>query len=185
MKKIISLPVIALLALSSLQISKLNGQGLNPDDIKSQLAIDWQRAKDYTVEYLNTMPADKYSSKAVDSLRSFANQMLHLATANVFLMANATNGKPLPWASFGLEKRPTAQSKDSVMYYVTTSYDYCMNAVKNSDTQKWGEKTSIFGFETTRFAMMQKTFEHQTHHRGQTTIYIRLQNIKPPQERLF
>jgi uncharacterized damage-inducible protein DinB len=30
-----------------------------------------------------------------------------------------------------------------------------------------------------------KTFEHQTHHRGQTTIYIRTQGIKPPQEKLF
>ena len=185
MKKIILFPVITLFTIGALQLIKVNGQELNSEDVKKQLATDWQRAKDYTVEYLNTMPADKYSSKAVDSLRSFANQMLHLATANVFLMANATNGKPLPWASFGLEKSPTAQNKDSVMYYVTSSYDYCMNAVKNSDTKKWGEKTSIFGFETTRFAMMQKTFEHQTHHRGQTTIYIRLQNIKPPQERLF
>ena len=185
MKKIISFPVIALFVLCFLQFSKTNGQGLNSDDIKNQLVMDWQRAKDYTIEYLNTMPADKYAAKAVDSLRSFANQMLHLATANVFLMANATNGKPLPWASFGLEKSPTAQNKDSVMYYVTASYDFCINAVKNSDAKKWGEKTSIFGFETTRFAMMQKTFEHQTHHRGQTTIYIRLQNIRPPQEKLF
>ena len=32
---------------------------------------------------------------------------------------------------------------------------------------------------------MNKTFEHQTHHRGQATIYIRLQGIKPPEERLF
>jgi hypothetical protein len=32
------------------------------------------------------------------------------------------------------------------------------------------EKKKIFGFEETRFALMNKTFEHQTHHRGQTTI---------------
>jgi len=30
-----------------------------------------------------------------------------------------------------------------------------------------------------------KAFEHQTHHRGQTTIYIRLVGLKPPGERLF
>jgi uncharacterized damage-inducible protein DinB len=50
---------------------------------------------------------------------------------------------------------------------------------------KWGEVIDLFGFKETRFAMLLKTFEHQTHHRGQTTIYIRLQNIIPPQERLF
>ena len=134
----IPLPAAFLFLLSFNLSYKTSGQGLNSDDIKAQLAADWQRAKEYTVEYLNTMPANKYSAKAVDSLRSFAEQMLHLATANVFLMGTATGDQMLPWVSFGLEKRSTAQNKDSVMYYVTTSYDFCMNAVKNSDTKKMG-----------------------------------------------
>ncbi|HEV3411577.1 MAG TPA: DinB family protein, partial [Puia sp.] len=74
---------------------------------------------------------------------------------------------------------------DSVMYYVTASYDYCISAVKSTDVNKWGENKKVFGRELTRFAIMIKTFEHQTHQRGQTTIYIRLQGIKPPPERLF
>ena len=111
--------------------------------------------------------------------------MLHLSAANGFLMSNA-NEQPMP--SFIMsdpEHSTTAQTKDSVMYFITTSYDYCINAVKNSDVKKWGEKKKIFNFEETRFALMNKAFEHQTHHRGQTTIYIRLQGIKPPEERLF
>ena len=165
-----------------LMASKTHAQGL--ETIKAQMVKDWQRAKDYTLEYLNTMPADKYSFKAVDSLRSFAQQMLHLASGNIFLMSNGTDQKP-PFMRGDLETSPGAQSKDSVMYFVTTSYDYCINAVKNSDVKKWGEKKKIFNFEETRFALMNKAFEHQTHHRGQTTIYIRLQGIKPPEERLF
>ena len=166
---------------------KSSAQAFTNQELKDQMIKDWQRAKDYTNEYLNTMPADKYSYrfKPVDSLRSFAQQMLHLATANVFLMATATDTPPLPWASFGLEKRPTAQNRDSVVYYVNASYDYAMNAVKNSDPAKWKETKKLFGFETTRYMLMHKTFEHQTHHRGQTTIYIRLNDITPPQEKLF
>ena len=67
------------------------------------------------------MPADKYSFKAVDSIRSFAQQMLHLASGNAGLMRFATGvtaGFPQ-----GLEKSPTAQAKDSVVYYVTKSFD--------------------------------------------------------------
>jgi uncharacterized damage-inducible protein DinB len=131
------------------------------------------------------MPADKYSFKAVDSIRSFAQQMLHLAQGNIFLMNNATDEKPPSFLESDLEHSPTAQKKDSVMYYVTTSYDYCINAVKNLDVSKWGEKKKLFSFEETRQALMMKAFEHQTHHRGQTTIYIRLQGIRPPGERLF
>jgi uncharacterized damage-inducible protein DinB len=186
MKKITTSPIYILLLLSFILCSKSNAQPLTTQDIKAQMVKDWERAKSYTVDYLNTMPADKYSFKATDSIRSFAQQMLHLASGNVFIMMNATGQPPLPWLPADIENRPTAQNKDSVMYYITASYDYCMNAVKNFDVNKWGEKTKMFNtYEETRFALMNKTFEHQTHHRGQTTIYIRLKGIKPPQERLF
>jgi uncharacterized damage-inducible protein DinB len=185
MKKIIYSTILSFLLFGTVLSTRVSAQALSNDDLKTMMANDWVRAKAYTVEYLNTMPADKYSFKAVDSIRSFAMQMLHLATANVFLMSSATDQKPLSWASFDLEKRTTAQSHDSVMYYVTASYDFCLNAVKSSDPAKWKDDVKLFGFETTKFALMNKTFEHQTHHRGQTTIYIRLNGIKPPEEKLF
>jgi uncharacterized damage-inducible protein DinB len=162
-----------------------HAQALTTDDIKAQMVKEWERAKAYTIEYMNTMPANKYGFKAQDSIRSFAQQLLHLAGGNVFLMNNATGDAAPSWAGRDLEQRPGAQSKDSVAFYVNASYDFCINAVKNSDLAKWGEKVKVFGMEQTRYAMMIKTFEHQTHHRGQTTIYIRLQGIKPPQEKLF
>ena len=154
-------------------------------DIKAQMVKDWERSKAYTIDYLNTMPADKYSFRAHDSIRSFAQQMLHLAQGNVFLMSNATDQQPPSWLMSNPEQRSTAQQKDSAIYYVSNSYDFCINAVKNLDVTKWGEKKKIFKFEESRFALMNKAFEHQGHHRGQTTVYIRLQGIKPPEERLF
>jgi uncharacterized damage-inducible protein DinB len=161
------------------------GQSLSSEDIKTQMVKEWEREKIYTVEYLNAMPADKYSFKPVDSIRSFAQQMLHLSQVNLFHMSNASDQKPPSFMQSDLEHSTAAQSKDSVMYYVTTSYDYCINAVKSTDVNKWGEKKKVFGMEETRFALMMKTFEHQTHHRGQTTIYLRLVGIRPPAEKLF
>lgn len=178
--------IILLAALCCMVVSSGFCQTLSPADIREQMVKDWKRTKSYTVDYLNTMPADKYSFKAVDSIRSFAQQMLHLAQANCFLMSNASETNPPAFAMSDLEHSAGAQQRDSVMYYVTASYDYCINAVKNSDMNKWGEKKKMFDtYEETRFALMNKAFEHQTHHRGQTTIYIRLQGIKPPEERLF
>ena len=180
MKKMSSMIAICLLVFLT---NVCHAQSL--EDIKEQMTKDWERAMSFTVDYLNTMPADKYSFKATDSIRSFAQQMLHLAQGNVFLMSNAIDQPPPSWLMSNPEKRTSAQQKDSVMYYVTSSYDFCNNAVKSLDVTKWGEKKKIFKFEETRFALMNKTFEHQGHHRGQTTIYIRLQGIKPPEERLF
>lgn len=177
---IFTLSACLLMALSfSVAAQSLSGQ-----DIKDQFVKDWERAKSYTLDYLNTMPADKYSFKAVDSIRSFAQQMLHLASGNVGLITVAT-GEKINFPGRGLEKSPTAQSKDSVVYYVTQSYDFAIQSVKNLDPAKLGEITGTGNNKLTRFAYLLKAFEHQTHHRGQTTIYIRLQGIRPPNERLF
>lgn len=162
-----------------------HAQSMSPEDIKAQMVKEWERAKVYTTEYLNAMPADKYDFRPVDSIRSFAQQMLHLAQANVFLMSSATGVKPLGYIMYDMERGAGAQKKDSVVYYVNTSYDFCINAVRNSDVSKWAERKKFFSFEESMFALMLKTFEHQTHHRGQTTIYIRQQGIKPPEEKLF
>ncbi len=186
MKKIICLAAIFNLVFIFLMYCQSSAQGPGAEDIRSQMVKDWERAKAYTIEYLNTMPTEKYSFKAVDSIRSFAQQMLHLASGNVFIMSNATGDAPLPWLMTDPEHRVSSQQKDSVMYYVTASYDYCANQVRKFDMNKWNEKHKMFNmFEETRYALMNKAFEHQGHHRGQTTIYIRLQGIKPPEEKLF
>jgi uncharacterized damage-inducible protein DinB len=177
--------VLILLFFLLIKPVQTKAQAITMIDVQAQMVKDWERAKAYTIDYLNTMPTDKYSFKAMDSIRSFAQQMLHLAGANFFLMYSGTGIAMPGFVRQDLEQSPGAQAKDSVMYFVTTSYDYCINAVKAFDIAKWGEPKEIFGMKTTAYGLMIKTFEHQTHHRGQTTIYIRLQGIKPPQERLF
>ncbi|HMF71766.1 MAG TPA: DinB family protein [Flavitalea sp.] len=173
-----------ILFVSILMTGCLISQAQLADSIKAQLIGDWTRAKAYTKEYLDVVPKDKYSFKAQDSIRSFAQQMLHLAQANINLGTNGV-GKPPIWMGASLENSKTAQSADSVMYYVMTSYDYVIDGVKNMDPNKLLEVAGRGRFMLTRFGWLTKAFEHQTHHRGQSTIYIRLMGIKPPNERLF
>ncbi len=156
------------------------------DSIKAMLIKDWERAKAYTQDYMKTMPAAKYSFKAMDSVRSFSQQLLHITEATMFLVSTAT-GEKLS-AAPGLETRSSAQKADSVMYYVNSGYDYAINAIKKLPLNQFMQTASFNMGETvtaTRLGWLMKAFEHQTHHRGQTTIYLRLSGIKPPNERLF
>jgi len=154
------------------------------ETVKSQLVKEWERAKVYTLEYLDAMPKDKYGFKAQDSIRSFSQQMLHLAQ-DIVIMVSYGTGKERIWQGRKLEATNSAQSADSVRFYVIAGYDYGIGAIKNMDASKLEEKIKVQNSEETRFAWLLKAFEHQTHHRGQTTIYIRLLGIKPPNERLF
>ena len=175
---------ISLLILSVILSTAAFSQG--NDSLKAQLIQDWERAKAYTKAYLEAMPADKYSFRAVDSIRSFSELMLHLAQGNINLSSNGF-GKERLFGTRLLEKSPTAQGKDSVMYFVMASYDYCIDGMKNMDPSRMDEvvKSSRANLSATRRGWIMKAFEHQTHERGQCTIYIRLQGIRPPAEMLF
>jgi uncharacterized damage-inducible protein DinB len=154
-------------------------------DVKNQTINDWRRAKAFTLAYLEAMPKEKYNFKPVDSVQNFAQQMIHLAVVNILLVSMASDQEPpIPkWADFGMTA--SSQTKDSVSYYVTASYDYCINAIASLKPTAWGQKKELSGKKKTRFELLQNAFEHQSHHRGQTTIYLRLQGIIPPEANLF
>jgi hypothetical protein len=55
--------------------------------------INWQDITSKKILALDAMPANKYDFHAVDSIRSFAEQMLHLAQGNVGLISNGTSAQ--------------------------------------------------------------------------------------------
>ncbi|RPG28415.1 MAG: damage-inducible protein DinB [Muricauda sp. TMED12] len=150
----------------------------------SDLVADWERAKAYTLEYLETMPADKFDLKPTPEIRSFAQQMLHLTDANYGFTAAAT-GMESP-VGMGESEKSTDTSKENVTKLVTAGYDFVIAGIKGLSDEALAEPVTLFGrFEMTKGQALAKLFEHQTHHRGQTTIYIRLAGVKPPNEKLF
>lgn len=144
---------------------------------------DWERAKAFTKEYLDAMPDASYSLKPTPEMRTFADQMLHLTDGLYGFISAATGATP---TAMGLEKNTTDKSKANVTKLVMDGYDFVINNVKKMNPASLGEQTKVFGqFDMTRGAAIAKAFEHQTHHRGQTTVYIRLAKGTPPNEKLF
>ena len=154
-------------------------------DPVAKLVADWTRARDYTKEYLDAMPEEGLSFKPTPDIRSFAEQMVHLAGGNFSFISTAT-GIANPYQGKDLAKMEELKTKAGLTKFVMESYDFAINAAKSVDMKKADEPIKLFGrFDTTRGGAWSKAFEHQTHHRGQTTIYLRLKNVKPPQEKLF
>jgi uncharacterized damage-inducible protein DinB len=153
----------------------------------THMVADWTRARDYTKEYLDAMPEDGVGLKPTPDIRSFAEQMLHLASGNFGFAATAAGiANPYdPRQGKNLEKMDEFKTKAALTKIVIESYDFVINAIKGMDVKKMDENVKFFRFDMTRATALNKGFEHQTHHRGQTTIYLRLKGVKPPQEKLF
>ncbi|MDB5262315.1 MAG: damage-inducible protein DinB [Adhaeribacter sp.] len=151
---------------------------------KSQMLADWQRAKEYTKEYLDAMPEEGLNFKPTPEMRSFAEQMLHLTNAN-FMFAATASGKANPYQGKNLEQLPEYKTKAALVKVVLESYDFVTNALTGTTDEQLAGKIKLFNRDMSRDLAFQKAFEHQTHHRGQTTVYIRLKGIKPPNEKLF
>ena len=174
-----SVKIITSLLLFFVAINTANAQTTSTEMLK-----DWERAKVYTQEYLDAVPETGYALKPTPEMRSFADQMLHLASAN-YMFITAASGDKMPDGVGELEKKGE-KSKAAVTKSVLDSYDFVLAALKKIDTKQLSEKVKLFGrFELTKEQAIDKAFEHQTHHRGQTTVYLRLAGATPPAEKLF
>lgn len=150
-----------------------------------QTVKEWERAKAYTKEYLDVMPEDKYALKPTPEMRSFAEQMLHITDSN-YGFGSAATGEKNPYTMGQFEKSTTDKSKANITKIVMDGYDFVINGIKKMTPEQLSENIKLFGrFEMTRAMALAKDFEHQTHQRGQTTVYIRLAGATPPGEKLF
>jgi uncharacterized damage-inducible protein DinB len=153
-------------------------------DAMNEIVKEWERAREYTKEYLDVMPDSGYALKPTKEMRSFAEQMLHITDAN-YGFASALTGEKSPVA-FGESEKTSDKSKQNVTKLVLAGYDFVINSLKKMNNSQLLEKVKLFDrFEMTKAVGIAKLFEHQTHHRGQTTVYIRLAGATPPQEKLF
>lgn len=192
MKKITAVFISAAAALLMLACSKPAPVTEAPPSTArvNGMIADWERAKKFTTAYL-----DSADNKSIDyklsqkTPRSFGGQLLHLAEANYGLGAAASGQKsPVEFGSLTGDKAP--KTKADVTKTVMDSYDFVIAALKGYNDKQLGDTISVElfpGFKPTltREQMFNKTFEHQTHHRGQATQYLRAQGKTPPQEMLF
>ena len=151
--------------------------------IVKETEFNWKRAKKWTLDYVDAMPENAMSYKPTPEVRSFAEQMLHLAFWN-FGLVEAVGGKANPYGKKqeDLEKRDEMKTKAAVRKVITESYDNILAAIAGLDEAKLLEPVSFFNTKMTRLGVLAIALDHQTHHRGQTTVYLRLKGVTPPPE---
>jgi hypothetical protein len=136
----------------------------------------------------DAMPEDKYtfapSSGEFKGVRTFAQQVKHVAAVNYLLGAAILEEKPP--TDTGGEKGPDAvTSKADIMKFLKDSFAYVHKAAATiNDKNVVSNIKDPFGEGTaTRLGMASVVAWHGFDHYGQIVVYLRMNGIIPPASR--
>jgi uncharacterized damage-inducible protein DinB len=156
--------------------------------IPGELLKDWQAQKETMMKIADAMPAEKFGYKSTPAQRSYAEQILHVAGANVELLgmlkAKTTppfEVSPRDMATFGLKMT----DKAAVLKALSDSYDYGEAVMKELGPAAMTEVVQGPPWigQATRAKMVWYTMGHSQDIYGQMAVYLRLNGVVPPASR--
>jgi hypothetical protein len=126
-------------------------------------------------------PEEKYDFKPTPAQRSFAEQLLHAAGANYFLI-NPVKGVTPP---VGDPKRSDFKSKAEIVEYVRTSFADGAALIKSKGDSGLSDLfVDPFANQQSRFSDgAWGILEHSGEHYGQLVVYYRIAGLVPPESR--
>jgi len=134
----------------------------------------------------DAMPEDKYSfaptSGEFKGVRTFAQQVKHVAAVNYIFGAAILNEKPP--VDVGGENGPdSAKSKAEIMQFLKDSFAYLHKALGSINEKNQLDEVPIFGMKMARLSVGAFSTAHPFDHYGQMVEYLRMNGIVPPASR--
>lgn len=143
------------------------------------LLKDWEAQKDTMMKLGDAMPPEKFSYKPTQELRTYAEQLMHVATSNVGLMRLLDPKATAPTLD------AKASAKADVLKALGDSFDFGTSILKaqtNATLQETVQGPRFLG-PSTRARVVYRTMAHTWDEYGAMTVYLRLNGIVPPASR--
>jgi histidine triad (HIT) family protein len=142
----------------------------------------WKGMKNYTLEVAEAMPEDKYTFKPVAEENTFAYQLVHMAGNLYHLSAKLIRNVDVPIDVKAFYDRVNANkmSKKQIIEHLAQAFDYAEETIAKMTDKTLEEELDYWGGHSTKRKIVFLLNDHQTHHRGQLIVYLRLNGIKPP-----
>ena len=151
--------------------------------IKDALVKHWKITGDFTIAVAKMMPAGSYSFRPVPEELSFSQLMVQVAGANLSACSTASGmARPTipPKILQAVREEKIDLDKDSVVQFLSDSFDFCNKAVASMTPEKLDAMVGPENRKMTGFEWLWSYFTHTAHHRGQAEVYLRVKGIKPP-----
>ena len=139
----------------------------------------WLEAREHCLAVANAMPEELYTYKPTEVSKTFAEQMVHIAHTVELLTQRYVEGmevKPnTPYAS--------KMSKAEIIKLLEEGFDYTTNVIYNIGQDQLDETCVMYhsGNTVSRALAFIYVQDHMANHRAKANLYIRMNNIKPPE----
>lgn len=131
------------------------------------------------VPLAEAMPADKFNFAPTNGnfkgVRTFAEQVKHVAQANYFMYADAASMKPA-----NMPKMGDLKTKEQIVQALKDSFAFGHQAIATLDQQNALEEVKPVDGVKTRAGIMAFAIIHMNDHFGQMVEYVRMNGIIPP-----
>ena len=138
---------------------------------------DWEDLKTAMMEFGDAMPAENFDFKPTDELRSFGEQLMHVASAHLFYMGNLDTDAARPDLGEPVEKADVLQA-------LSDSFDFGTEILSGQTDASLREMVDggYLG-ESNRARIAYQAMIHTRQEYGVMTVYLRLNDIVPPASR--
>lgn len=170
-----SLTTLTLLFLALNGVTHAQTQATPPDPI-APFRNFYNSTRKNVIGAAEKMPAEHFSFKPTNDVRSYAEMFGHIVDTNYWACA-ALRGEANPNKD-DLEK--TLKTKDEVVKAVNASFTYCDVAIKNLTVASLQETFKNGPRETPKTSPLLLLIAHSQEHYGNLVTYLRLKGIVPP-----
>jgi uncharacterized damage-inducible protein DinB len=138
---------------------------------------EFEHASRQLLQLAEATPADTFSWRPAEGVRSVAEVYMHLAIANQFLLAQAGAKPSTDLAALGKDPERAITDKAGVVRFLRESFEAVRAAYPTADRAK---KVQLFKKDVTADDVFMRILVHNHEHMGQAVAYARMNGIVPP-----
>lgn len=170
-------PAVAGAGLACLMLAGAAPLWAQGSPLSADVKRDYRNIRDNFIRAAEKMPEEDYGFKPSPDVRTFGQQVAHVADDQYNLCAPA-KGETRKAAYRQIEK--TLSKKAELLAALRDAFVYCDGAYDALSDASGAEMVRFGKSERTRFAMLNWNLWHTWEHYGNAVVYLRMKGLVPP-----
>lgn len=153
-------------------------EGSASSQLRAAIGHQIVAAQEKLVALADAMPAEKYTWRPGEGVRSVGEVYMHVAAGNFYLPTFWGVQAPAGIDLRGLEKQGTDKAKTAAT--LKQSFEHLRHAIDALSDAELGKSVNFFGRQVTLADLLLQVTAHGHEHLGQAIAYARTNGIAPP-----